>query len=92
MVAKVEGFGRFVSLANEFGHRDWDDMAKSLEQIAADLAAGRELAKENIANARKAVDQLNAFNAAFGNGPPSAGSAQSSQAGEGSSNPQKPAA
>lgn len=78
MVAKVAGFGRFVDLAEEFAHPDWDAMAETMDQVRERLAAGRELAKQNVANAVLAVDRLDAFNAAFGNGPPA--------------NPQKPAA
>lgn len=87
MVQKVAGFGEFIGLADEFAHPDWDDMSATLAEVKQRLAAGRELAKQNITNAVAAVDKLDAFNAAFGNGPPSPGSSQPPKTGSPPQNP-----
>jgi hypothetical protein len=80
MVAKVHGFGAFVGTVNEFQHPDWDALAETMRQVGPRLAAARELAKKNVAAAVLACDQVDAFNAAFGNGGPSVASEDSSGA------------
>jgi len=83
MVAKVAGFGGFVGIVKQFMDPEWDDMGASMLEIGTDLEKEKQRAKDNISAARAGVDQLRAFNNAFGNGPPSSASSPSPAPGAG---------
>jgi hypothetical protein len=80
MVAKVHGLGAFAGTVKLFQHPDWDDLGETMTQLGPRLQRALELAKQNVGAAVVAVEQAEAFNAAFGNGDPSPASGQPSGA------------